>query len=120
MKVLVFGGREFQDRKFLFDTLDALHKSQPFTHVIHGAYKGADALADEWAMRRGVQPVRCPANWDWFGPPAGPIRNRSMLELNPDYWVAFTGGVGTADMIGRLMDAKIPGEDHRRPRYEFA
>ena len=109
MKVLVCGGRNYQDRSYLFKTMDDEHAVRGFTHVIHGAYKGADMLADEWALARGVQPVRCPANWKYDGAAAGPNRNRLMLALNPEYFLAFPGGRGTGDMVSKLVNAGVAG-----------
>lgn len=117
MKLLVTGGREYDDWPHVRKVLDALHARTPITHVIHGAcadrfgnMRGADKLADDWAFENGVQPVRCPALWDFHGRAAGPRRNALMLPLKPDYWVSFPGNKGTADMVTRLKHAGIPGE----------
>jgi YspA, cpYpsA-related SLOG family len=96
--VLVCGGRDFTDNKAVFDFLDALHAERRITHIIHGDARGADTIADAWALSRGVQPVRCPALWKYNGPKAGPLRNEMMARLEPDVVVAFPGGVGTAHM----------------------
>ena len=99
VKVLVCGGRDFSNRVLLWDRLDGLHREHPFSCLIHGDYRGADRLADEWALTHGVQPVRCPANWQKYGVSAGPIRNEHMLELKPDIVVAFPGGSGTNNLL---------------------
>ena len=95
MRVLVCGGRDFQDKARVFATLDGLDPAL----VIHGGARGADALAGEWAESRGVECQVYPADWRRHGRAAGPIRNREMLEQSkPDLVVAFPGGVGTAHM----------------------
>lgn len=100
MKVLVCGGRDFAATAFVFDVLDAQHAIFHFTHVIHGDARGADTLADAWALSRGVQPVRCPALWKLHGSLiAGPKRNEAMAALHPDLVIAFPGGKGTANML---------------------
>jgi hypothetical protein len=48
MRVLICGGRDFGDKHILFDVLDRIHKSRPFSSVIHGAAIGADSFAGEW------------------------------------------------------------------------
>lgn len=102
MRVLVCGGRDYRDRRRVFDTLDAVQFVEPITELIHGAARGADTLADEWAKARGVKRTPVPAKW--YPQPgqldrgAGPKRNRQMLTLQPDLVVAFPGGTGTADM----------------------
>lgn len=117
MKVLVCGGRDYQNRKYLFDSLDAIHYhegvNEKISIVIHGANRGADTLADEWALSRGVQPVRCPANWTRYEKAAGPRRNRLMLLLQPDLCIAFDGGDGTTRMVELAHSAGIKIKDLR-------
>jgi hypothetical protein len=105
VKVLVCGGRDYANEDalaFFMDKLaaDAAAAGDPITHVIHGAYRGADLLADAWAMAHGIQPVRCPALWERYAKEAGPRRNRAMLALCPDVLVAFPGARGTDDIWG--------------------
>lgn len=90
MKVLVCGGRHYQDREKVFEVLDQLHAEREFTTVIEGEARGADTLAKTWAMLRSVMVEPYPANWTEFGKAAGPIRNRQMLtEGKPELVVAF-------------------------------
>jgi len=99
MRVLVTGGRTFEDIQLLETTLEDVHKSEAISVLIHGAANGADILAGEWAARHDIKVVACPADWKRYGRGAGPVRNREMLELSPDLLVAFPGGTGTADMV---------------------
>jgi hypothetical protein len=99
MKVLVCGGRDFQDEHFVFDWLDKLHKQYDFTQVIHGDARGADTLAKRWAKQEGIPQLACPADWEKHGKSAGFIRNKQMLvDGKPDMVVAFPGGRGTMSM----------------------
>lgn len=101
MRLLITGGRDFDDEHLLKVTLDRLHAESPFTCLIHGAAKGADRLAGQWAQANGVEEVACPADWRRHGRGAGPVRNKLMLEEHkPDLLVAFPGGKGTASMVG--------------------
>ena len=106
-KVLVCGGRDFKGRKRVYDVLDKWHAEQAFTHVIHGGAPGADSIAGQWAALRGVQEVKCAANWQHFGNSAGPVRNRRMLELEPNLVIAFPGGRGTANMVKTAKEANV-------------
>lgn len=105
MKVLVTGGRDYQEKEIVFWALEQLEeylheRKQEIAAVIHGDAKGADTLADQWAQENGVLQVRCPGNTKFYGFKAfGPVRNRQMLLLKPDLVVAFPGGNGTANMI---------------------
>lgn len=104
-RVLVCGGRDFTDRAFLFESLDMLDaRHGPFTKVIHGAAKGADTLAQAWAVARDRAQVAYPADWS-KGKSAGPRRNAEMLCERPDLVIAFEGGSGTRDLTEKARAA---------------
>lgn len=105
MKVLVCGGRGYFDAERIDRVLDALGP----TLIIQGGARGADSMAANWAVKRGV-PMKCfPADWQAHGRSAGAKRNRQMLkEGKPDLVVAFPGGAGTADMVGVSMQNGVP------------
>ncbi len=108
MRVLVCGGRDFADEAHLFSVLDALHAATPITVVIHGKARGADTLAERWALARDIAVHPYPANWILYGKGAGMIRNRTMLtDGRPDLVIAFRGGNGTANMIGLARAAGV-------------
>lgn len=106
MKILVCGGREFDNWGQLVYTLDyefGEHDSDSL--VIQGGAKGADFLGRVYAKNRGISQVEYPADWKTHKWAAGPIRNQQMLdEGKPDKVVAFEGGKGTADMVARARD----------------
>lgn len=103
MRVLVCGGRNFNDREAVWRALDALHKQTPISVLIEGGASGADRLAFQWASegnRCGTETHA--ADWASHGRAAGPIRNQKMLDVGqPDMVVAFPGGRGTEDMVTR-------------------
>ena len=100
MKILVCGGRDYQDREKVFQVLDEIHKTTPISLVVHGAARGADLLGEEWAKSRETAYYGVPAKWQELGRKAGPLRNLDMLErITPDLVVAFPGGRGTENMI---------------------
>jgi len=109
MKVLVCGGRDFNDAMTLGSWLGGIHKNHgPITLLIEGGARGADRMAREFAKWQGI-PVRTfPADWDAHGNAAGPIRNRQMLdEGKSDLVVAFEGGRGTANMVQQAEAAGV-------------
>lgn len=110
MRILVCGGRDYANREVVFGVLDALKEEHGEITIIHGAARGADSLAQDWAWENAVPFVRYPANWLGLGKAAGPIRNQQMLDDGkPEYFVAFPGGNGTRDMVNRLKKAGVPG-----------
>lgn len=98
-KLLVTGGRDFNDAALVNAALSAAVKHHNVTHVIHGDARGADKLCGEWAAKHGLAEVRVSANWAFYDKAAGPIRNAWMAELNPDLLLAFPGGTGTMNMV---------------------
>jgi len=106
MKILVCGGRDFNDYKLVSEALN------PYIHeglvIVHGAAKGADSLAMKWAMDNATHEAY-PADWTKYGKRAGYIRNVQMLnEGKPDLVIAFPGGKGTAMMIKLSESAGVP------------
>lgn len=121
MRILVCGGREYDDWKVFSDTLWGVIKSLGLDNqdyfegdnskkitIIHGDAKGADFMARIWAKLWGCTERRYSANWRDDGYSAGPIRNQLMLDDGkPDLVVAFPGGKGTADMVKRAKQAGV-------------
>ena len=108
MKVIVCGGRDYQDYERICKALDALHKKHGIDLLIEGGANGADAHAGIWADNAGVPRCTLHANWKFHGAKAGPTRNGHMLEfMQPDCVVAFPGGAGTADMVRQAKAAGV-------------
>ena len=108
MIVLVCGGRDYQDRRVVFDTLDRLHEREGVSLLIEGGARGADRFAREWAQERGCPYRTFCAQWKKYGKSAGPIRNAEMLRFGkPQLLVAFPGGAGTENMIDQANAAGV-------------
>jgi len=111
VKLLVFGGRDFNDREAVFKALDKVDKKRTVYLIVEGGATGADSLAREWAAERGACWLTFPVSkkdWEKHGPAAGPMRNAEMLMLSaPDGAVQFPGGAGTADMRRRCDKAGV-------------
>lgn len=105
-RVLVCGGRKFDDFNLLAATMEPYRES--IRVVIHGGAHGADSLAETWANEWGKGVHRFPAQWGKYGKAAGPIRNQRMIDVGkPDIVIAMPGGVGTADMVRRAQEAGL-------------
>lgn len=108
MRVLVCGGRDFDDSRLMYRVLDALYLDRDST-LIHGDARGADRMAQRWAEERALWIESYPADWESHGKAAGFIRNQQMLdEGKPDLVVAFPGGKGTAMMVELASKAGVP------------
>lgn len=134
--VLVTGGRDFSDYALMCSALRGAEKEdgQPIDYIMHGGNglpkgwrqmpedelaakitKGADALAHRYAIENRLQWVVFEADWDAYGKGAGPIRNSLMAKVirnakGRTRCIAFPGGDGTADMIGKIdrPDSNVP------------
>jgi len=108
MRVLVTGGRDFDNESLLEAALDKLHEVYKFDVLIHGNAKGADFLADFWAKSNDINVISCPADWETYGYAAGTVRNKKMLvEHKPELVIAFSGGKGTANMVSIAEKAGV-------------
>lgn len=108
-RVLVCGGRDFTDQARAYAVLDHYHQGNPFSVLIHGAARGADTLAGQWAQSRGIPVEVYPA--DWLAEPrrAGHIRNGKMLkDGKPTVVIAFPGGRGTDNMMMQARYSNVP------------
>ncbi len=103
MRILVCGGREYDDWKKLSRVLAEHNPSV----IIQGGAPGADKLAHKWADCNNVPSIVFPANWKQGGK-GGPIRNSFMLaECRADLVIAFPGGPGTVDMVRKAKGAGL-------------
>lgn len=107
-RVLVCGGRGYADVVRVSRYLDWLHEGRRVVLLIEGGAQGADTLARNWALDRGVPIQSFPANWNAEGRAAGPKRNQRMIdEGRPSFVVAFPGGKGTEDMTRRAKSSGL-------------
>lgn len=111
MKVLVCGDRNWTDQAAIYKRLALLDMS---TTIIHGAARGADRIAGDAAERLGLPVIAVPAEWELHGKSAGPIRNRKMLDMEPELVIAFHSDLsksrGTADTVREARKRGIPVE----------
>lgn len=116
MKILVCGGRDFDDWPWFCQVMDEVTNVPEDLTIIHGAARGADSFASRYADIHSLHQLPCPAAWDVYGKAAGVIRNQYMLGYYPDVVVAFPGGRGTADMVRRATSAGVKILDLREDR----
>lgn len=111
LRILVCGGRDYDDRTRLFAVLTAVHRRLTIAEVIHGAARGADRLAGLWARTNGVAEAAFPVDHAKDGPwpGAGPMRNIRMFRESDPYMVlAFPGGRGTGHMVKYARERGCP------------
>lgn len=122
MKLIIAGGREFNDYWLLCHKLDKLlvNTKKSDILIISGGATGADSLGEKYAIERGIRYVVEEAQWtlpngkkDYS---AGHKRNCKMASM-ATHLVAFWDGksTGTEDMISIAKCLKL---NWRIIRYE--
>ena len=85
-KVIVAGGRDFDNYEFLKEKLDETFESlgdldaHPI-EIISGMANGADTLGIKYAKEHKLTMVLYPANWDKYPRMAGILRNLNICLL---------------------------------------
>jgi hypothetical protein len=100
MKLIVAGGRDFNDWDLLNRTLTKILERTQIKEVISGKAKGADTLGERFASENGIPVKEFPADWIKYGKRAGYLRNKQMAN-HGEALVAFWDGrsPGTKMMI---------------------
>jgi len=100
MKVIIAGGRNFNDYNKLRESCDNILVNQKDVEIVSGTAAGADTLGERYAQEKGYEVKKFPAHWDLYGKSAGYKRNQQMAEY-ADGLIAFWDGKskGTKHMI---------------------
>ena len=121
-RVIVAGGRDFNDYNLLRETLDViLANVNDNIAIVCGMANGADTLGETYAKERGHTVCYFPAEWNTYGRAAGYMRNAKMAQ-NADALVAFWDGKsrGTKHMIDiakwHKLDIRVVRYDQGSPR----
>jgi hypothetical protein len=98
LKIVVAGGRDFNDKDIIFSCLDKIVKKDDI--IISGHASGVDSWGECYADVHGLQLEIYPAQWGVYGKSAGPIRNEQMAKI-ADKVILFWNGKsrGTYNML---------------------
>lgn len=108
--VLVSGGRDHARPDIVYAALDTLYFLYGDLLVMHGAERGVDTYAEQWAKSRQQLYMGFPAQWDKYRAKgqlkrAGSARNAEMIAIGcPAQAVIFSGGRGTRNMLAICQD----------------
>lgn len=113
-KVIVAGGRDFDNYEFLKEKLDETFESlgdldaHPI-EIISGMADGADTIGIKYAKEHKLTMVLYPANWKKYPRMGGILRNMNML-VTATHLVAFWDGKshGTKHIIEIAKEKGIP------------
>lgn len=100
MKIIIAGGRNFNDYNKLRQICDDMLQNHYNIEVVSGSARGADRLGEIYAKERNFKLMRFPAAWSKFGNSAGIIGNVEMAKY-ADVLIAFWDhkSKGTGHMI---------------------
>ena len=113
MKVLICGSRHGFPSNKIKARLMQLPKD---VTIVEGGADGVDKIARSIAEELGLDVIEIPANWKRYGKPAGPLRNRRMLDLltKEDLVIAFHENLaesrGTVDCLKEAERRSISTE----------
>ena len=111
-KLIVAGGRDFDDYPTLVRVLNALadrEYADKGISIVSGMARGADALGTKFAKEHEVMLYEFPANWNKYGKSAGYRRNEEMGNF-ADGLLAFwdKSSKGTEHMIKYMKSLGKP------------
>jgi len=100
MRVIIAGGRYFDDYDLLKKKVDSILKNATNIEIISGMASGADTLGLNYGKENGYKVIEMPANWDQYGNSAGYRRNEDMASI-ADACIVFWDGKskGSGHMI---------------------
>ena len=107
MRIIIAGGRDFNDYDLLCQKLDKILSNQTEIEIVSGTAKGADKLGERYAEEHGYPIKRFIPDWS-MGRAAGYVRNVDMGQYS-DALVVFWNGKskGSEHMIQVAENEKL-------------
>ena len=111
-RIVIAGCRDYTDydavKEFLTTKIINQQKQTKWI-LLSGRSRGADRLGERFAQENGWEIETFPAAWERYGRAAGPIRNKTMVDIC-DAVICFWDGKskGTASLIRLAKKAKKP------------
>lgn len=125
-KLIVAGGRNFNDKQLLIDTMDSYWDIYGHSlSIVSGMASGADRMGLEWAKAQGMRWYEFPAAWDNTEAPgavvktnrhgkkynvlAGHNRNKDMAEFGDALLLFWDGkSSGSKNMLETVVKLEKP------------
>jgi hypothetical protein len=109
LKVGIIGSRNFDDYDLLEESILEIVKLEDIDAIISGGARGADTLAEKFAVKHNKIKVIFKPNWIRYRSQAGFLRNTDIVETS-DILIAFWDGKssGTKDSISKAEKRNIP------------
>jgi hypothetical protein len=91
MNLAIVGTRNFNNYDLLKSIILQNYNLNDINYIVSGGARGADSLAEKFALDFGIETKIFLPDWDKYGKSAGYIRNCLIIE-NADIIVAFWDG----------------------------
>jgi hypothetical protein len=102
MKTALIGSRTFTDYTFFCKKLQDF----TITEIISGGAKGADTLAEAYALQFQIPLTVILPNWNKHGKSAGFVRNKKIVEkaeIVIAFWDGYSKGTEHSINVARAM-----------------
>ena len=91
MKIGIVGTRSFDDYNLLKTTLYQNINIPDIEYIISGGAKGADSLAEQFALENNIKTIIFKPDWDKYGKSAGFKRNIDIINESDIVFVFWNG-----------------------------
>ncbi len=106
MRVIIAGSRTISDAFLVHRAI--LESGFEITEVVTGCCKGVDRLGESYARNNLLRIKYFPADWEQFGPGAGPIRNKLMADYADALILVWDGkSKGSANMLRNAREHNL-------------
>jgi len=92
MRIAIVGSRGFTNFDFLEKTILDNYKLENITEIISGGAKGADTLAEQFAIKHSIPMSIFTPDWELYGKSADYKRNIQIIDMS-DEVIAFWDGI---------------------------
>jgi hypothetical protein len=109
MRLIIAGGRDFDDYDLLRAEADKYVSGEQHVEIVCGMARGADLLGKRYAEEMGFKLAEFPADWGRHKRRAGYVRNKEMAEYATHclcFWDGSSSGTGM--MIGIAEGRGMP------------
>lgn len=112
MKLIIAGGRDIHEELAYGEIVRLRSENHPLTaatEIVSGGCRGADKAGEMYADFYDLNVKTFYAEWDRYGPAAGPIRNGSMADYADALLLIWNGtSRGSANMKQQMLAKNKP------------
>lgn len=112
-KLIIAGGRDFNDRALMIDRLQELERLGIVDHnttLVCGMARGADLMGHSIFKAAGLPIIEMPADWEGLGKRAGFARNDAMgvvADIGLIFWDGQSKGTGHMITVMRRLGKTV-------------